>query len=79
VESSLTNALAISLIASDLCAEVAVLGIPSHSMTCLATSDIPSDQELVSHTSILRLQNLQMNDEGRSAVIVSPAYNRQTC
>jgi hypothetical protein len=66
--SSLTITLAIWLIANDLWAVVAVAGTPSQSRTCLATIDIPSDQDLVSAASMLVPQNAQVKKVNLEAI-----------
>jgi hypothetical protein len=73
-EASRTRAVTIALIAMDLCAEVVFRGTRSHSTTCFATSDIPSDHDRVSPTSICRLQKVQVKEAFRSLVTQRPYY-----
>ena len=64
----MTIELAIWSMASDLCADVTVSDTWSQPRTCLATIDIPSDQECVLPASILRPQKVHLY-EVASAVI----------
>jgi hypothetical protein len=61
-------ALAIWLMASDLCAVVAVVGTRSQLRTCLATIDIPSAQDLVSDASMLFPQYVQVKNVGLAVI-----------